>query len=142
KIEGRPRGYPEMILLNQFERVAETGGSCVFIVRDGTIATPPASEGCLESITVEIAECLAEELGMPVIRRPIDRSELYIADEIALVGTLAEITPVLSVDGHSCTGSSNLLGRLADRYFDAVKGICPHRSTGLSCRHYEKVKQA
>jgi len=136
RIEGRSRGYSDMILLNNFDRVAESGVACVLMVRNGRVITPPASEGALESITVDIIEALAHDLGIPFERRPIDRTELYIADEIALAGTLAELQPVTSVDGHECTGKTQLLGTLQKRYRDAVKGIDPHPAVDLSCRKY------
>ena len=138
RIEGRSRGYSEMILLNNSERVAEAGGACALIVRDGKVITPPSSEGALESITVDIVESLAHDMGIPFERRPIDRTELYIAEEMALAGTLAELTPVLSVDGYKLESRDDLLGRLARRYHSAVTGIEPHPSTAFSSRHYAK----
>ena len=81
RLEGRSRGYEDMILLNQAGRVAEGLGACVLMVRDGRVHSPPAYEGALESITLEIVEELAATMGIEVIRRPIDRSELLIAEE-------------------------------------------------------------
>ena len=138
KIEGRSRGYSEMIILNNFDRVAETGGSCVLMARDGKISTPPASEGNLESITVDIVEALAGDLDIPFERRPIDRTELYTCDEIALAGTLAEIIQVESVDEHECSNKTDLLRQLADAYWDAVTGVKPHASVDPSCRRYAR----
>jgi branched-chain amino acid aminotransferase len=138
KIEGRPRGYSEMILLNASDRVAEGAGTCLLMVRDGAVSTPPASEGALESITVDIVEALAKDLSLPFERRPIDRSELYIADELALVGSLAEVTLVLGVDGNECSYRTQILQTLSERYRDAVKGIKPHRDADLSVRKYSK----
>jgi|HigsolmetaAR202D_1030399.scaffolds.fasta_scaffold01168_6 Branched-chain amino acid aminotransferase/4-amino-4-deoxychorismate lyase len=136
RIEGRSRGYSDMILLNSQDRVAESGVACVLMARNGRVVTPPATEGALESITVDIVEALAKDLGIPFERRPIDRTELYIADEICLAGTLAELQPVLSVDGHECLGRTNFLTTLAERYRNAVKGIDPHPVVDLSCRKY------
>ena len=99
KIEGRDRGYPEMILLNQHGRVAETIGSAVAIVRDGTVLTPPSWEGAFESITIDIVASLCETMGIPFARRPIDRTELIIADEMAIVSTLNEVLPITALDG-------------------------------------------
>ena len=136
KFEARSRGYSDMILLNNFDRVAESTVSCVLMVRDGTVYTTPASEGALESITVDIVEALAAEQGIPFVRRPIERSELYIADEVALVGTVTEVAPVTAVDGFECTGKSDLIGRLSQRYLTAVRGLAPHHSADLSRRLY------
>jgi branched-chain amino acid aminotransferase len=98
RIEGRRHGYSEMVLLNQWGRISETTATGILIVRDGTIFTPSATEGALESITVNILEEISRSLGTPFIRRPIDRTELYIADEIAVAGTLAEVVKVEHLD--------------------------------------------
>ena len=138
RIEGRARGHSEMILLNNVDRVAEAGGACVLMVRDGKVVTPPASEGALESITVDIIEALALEMKIPFERRPIDRTELYIAEELALAGTLAAVVPIAQIDGYKLQSKDGLLGRLAGRYHQAVTGVEPHAATGLSLRHYAK----
>jgi branched-chain amino acid aminotransferase len=122
RIEGQSRGYTDMILLNQEGRVAEGIASCLLMVRDGVVVTPPASEGALESITLEIVEALAREEGIELVRRPIDRSELYIADEVGLTGTLAEITFVRSVDESALPELPPVLGLLRERYRDVVTG--------------------
>jgi branched-chain amino acid aminotransferase len=139
KIEGRDRGYSEMVLLNQDGRVAEALGSCVLMVRDGVVVTPPAWEGALESITVDICEALCGSMGIPFQRRPIERSELHIADELGLAGTLVEVTIVSSLDGQAF-GEHPVLDALARRYRDAVTGVDPHVSADLSARRV--LKQA
>jgi branched-chain amino acid aminotransferase len=83
-----------MVLLNQAGRVAEATGAALVMVRDGVVITPPATEGALESITLVIVFELAESLGLKTEKRPIDRTELHICDEIAIVGTLAELVSV------------------------------------------------
>ena len=123
-----------MIILNSKGRVAETGGSCVLIARDGVVYTPPASEGVLESITVNILEALANENDIPFVRRPIERTELHIADEIALAGTLAEITPIQSVDEYKIHNTTNLLSKLSDLYFHSVSNN--HPVTSMSRKNY------
>ncbi len=134
RMEGRKRGYAEMILLNSQDRVAETGGSCVAITREGRVSTPPPSEGVLESITIDIVEKLAAANDIAFERRPIDRTELHIADETAIIGTLAEVTKVTAVDDYAMPGTADLLERLADLYFDAVS--TGNAAAELSCRHY------
>jgi branched-chain amino acid aminotransferase len=131
KIEGRDRGYSEMVLLNQHHRVAEGAGSCVMMVRDGTVITPPPWEGALESITVEIVEALCKSLGIGFQRRPIERSELPIADEFASAGTIGEITVAGSLEGRPM-GESPIFRALASRYRDAATGVDPHPSIDLS----------
>jgi branched-chain amino acid aminotransferase len=131
RIEGRGRGYADMILLNQSGRVAEGLGACVLLVRDGRVYSPPASEGALESITLDIVRELAASLEIPFERRPVERSELYIADEIGLTGTLSEITRILAVDGMSLPDQASVLSALQRRYREAVLGIDPHPSVEL-----------
>jgi len=131
KIEGRDRGYSDMILLNQAGRVAEGISSCVIIVRDGKVFTPPAWEGALESISIDIVEELCKSMGIAFERRPIDRTELIIADEMALVGTLAEITPIRSVDGREF-GEMPIVNAIAERYVAAASGIDPHPAVDFS----------
>jgi branched-chain amino acid aminotransferase len=132
RIEGRALGCADMVLLNQWGRVAETTGACILMVRDGAVYTPPASEGALESITVDLIEALAQSIGIAFIRRPIDRTELLIADEIALCGTLAELPLVKSIEGQPMPGDPQVLSLLQKRYLDAVRGIDPHPAVALS----------
>jgi branched-chain amino acid aminotransferase len=140
KIEGRERGCGEMILLNGEGRVAEALGCCVLIVRDGKVATSPAWEGALESITVDIVEQLCATMGVAFERRPIERSELPVADEVALAGTLVELTEVHSIDGLPVPGNA-LVRSLQARYLDAVAGKAPHPATELSARPYVRVME-
>jgi branched-chain amino acid aminotransferase len=132
RIEGRSRGCQDMVLLNNSGRVAEATGSCIVMVRDGTIYTPPASEGALESITLDIVEALAHSMKIPFVRRPIDRTELLVADEIAICGTLAELVLVKSIDGLPLNPKSQLLRSLQDRFFRAARNIEPHPAVELT----------
>jgi branched-chain amino acid aminotransferase len=126
RIEGRAAGYDDMVLLNESGRVAEATGSAILMVRGGTVVTPPPHEGALESITVDAVEVLAASLGIPFVRRPIDRTELLVADEIALCGTLAEMIPVRSIQGMALVEESPVIKTLQRRYFEAVRGLVPH----------------
>ena len=133
RIEGRNRGsLPEMILLNQFGRVAEATGACVVLVRDGCVITPPASEGRLESITLEVVRRICHSLAIPFIERPVERTELHIADEIRLVGTLAELTPVRRVDEYELPETSPVTDRIAETFWAAVRGVTPHPAVELT----------
>jgi branched-chain amino acid aminotransferase len=96
------------------------------------VYTPPASEGALESITLDVVEDLCASSGIDFVRRPIERSELYVADEIGIVGTLAEITVVRSVDGLSLSEKAPILSSLLHRYRAAAMGVDPHPSIVLS----------
>lgn len=115
-----------MVLLNQSGRVAEATASCILMVRDNTIVTPPATEGALESITLNVVESLAHSLGIKFSQRPIDRTELLIADELAVCGTLHEVTLVTSIDEHTLPEKSPILSAIQTRYMEAVRGINPH----------------
>jgi len=132
RIEGRAHGYQDMVLLNQSGRVAEATGSCILMVRKGVVYTPPATEGALESITLDPIDALAHSMGIPFTRRPIDRTELLVADEIGLCGTLAELTLVHSIEGLSLSRESTILRMLQTRYLEAVRGVAPHPAVDLS----------
>jgi branched-chain amino acid aminotransferase len=132
RIVGRGRRFSEMILLNQWGRVAEATGACVLMVRDGQVITPPPSEGRLESITVQIVDDICRSLGIAFIERPIDRTELYIADELRLAGTLAEIVTVRRIDEYTLPEKSPVLTAVADRFWTAVRGTDPHPAVDLS----------
>jgi branched-chain amino acid aminotransferase len=132
RIEGRGRGFSEMILLNQYGRVAEATGSCVLLVRDGCVITPPVYEGRLESITLEIVRRICHCEGIPFIERPVDRTELHIADELRLVGTLTELTPVSRVDDYELPASSPVTDLIATTFWNAVRGVAPHPAVELT----------
>jgi branched-chain amino acid aminotransferase len=132
RLEGKTRGYEDMVVLNDSGRVAEGIGACLVLVRDGRMYSPPASEGALESITLDIVVDMADSLGIEFERRPIDRSELYIADELGFTGTLSEITLVRSIDDLPLPEQAPILTALEQRYRDAVLGIDPHPSVELS----------
>jgi branched-chain amino acid aminotransferase len=132
RIEGRGRGFPEMILLNQYGRVAEATGACVLLVRDGCVITPPPFEGRLESITLEVVRKICHSLAIPFIERPVDRTELHIADEIRLVGTLAELAPVTAVDEYALPPTSPLTDLIAETFWAAVRGVSPHPAVELT----------
>ena len=131
KIEGRARGFGEMILLNSAGRVAEGLGACLAIVRDGAVITPPASEGALEGITLDLCEMLCGQMGVPFVRRPIERSELGIADEAALIGTLMEVTPIKAIDAFVLP-PGRIFPELGRLYLEAASGASQLDAFGLS----------
>jgi branched-chain amino acid aminotransferase len=142
RIEGRARGCQDMILLNQWGRVAEAAAACVLIVRDGVVITPPPSEGSLESLTVDSLESLARSMDIPFVRRPVDRTELLIASEVALAGTLAEVTLVKSIDGLEISKTWPILSLLQKRYFDAVRGVARHPFIEMTALGQQRVTAA
>lgn len=97
-MQARRDGYDEVLLLTGQGHVAEGAGYCVVLVRDGALLTPRTTDGILESITRDSLLHLAALAGLEVVERGIDRSELYLADEIFLCGSAKEVTPVISVD--------------------------------------------
>jgi branched-chain amino acid aminotransferase len=99
--ESRRNGYDESILLDMAGNVSEASGENIFVVRNKKIYTPFFADSALEGITRESAIAIARSMGYEVMERPIPRAELYMADEIFLTGTAAEIVPVTSVDGHA-----------------------------------------
>ena len=132
RMEGRSREYEDMILLNEYGRVAESTVACVLVVRDGRICTPPPSEGAMESITVAGLEQIAADLGYELERRPLDRTELYVAEELGLTGTLTEITLVRSLDDRPLPEDTPILSGLLGRYREAVTGANPHPAVELA----------
>jgi branched-chain amino acid aminotransferase len=98
--ESKRNGYDESILLDMSGNVSEASGENLFLVRRGRIYTPYFADSALEGITRESAIKIARDLGYEVAERPIPRTELYMADEIFLTGTAAEIVSVTCIDGH------------------------------------------
>ena len=99
-LQARHDGYDLPIFLGQDGKVAEGAGACLFMVRNGHLVTPPTTSSVLESITRDTLMVLAREAGLTVVERPVDRTELYLADEVFLCGSAAEISPIVSVDGY------------------------------------------
>ncbi|MFP5364625.1 MAG: branched-chain amino acid transaminase [Thermoleophilia bacterium] len=101
KIESTKAGYEEAILLDDHGRVCEGTGENVFVVWEGRIITPPAASSILDGITRKSAVQIARDLGIEVIERDIARAELYLADEVFMTGTAAELVPVREIDDHT-----------------------------------------
>ena len=124
KSEAQMNGYDEALMLTQEGHVSEGSAENLFIVRDGTLITPPSSDNILEGITREHLMTMAGDLGIPVKERSIDRTELYMADEVFLCGTGAQLAPVIEIDRRPI-GSGKvgpITHRLHQLYFDAVRG--------------------
>ena len=101
-MEAQADGYDAALLLSPQGKVSEAPGACVMMVRKGKLVTPPITDGILESITRDAVMTMASEsLGMPVVERSIDRTELYLADEVFLCGTAFEVTPVVEIDRYT-----------------------------------------
>ncbi len=98
--EALRNGYDTCIFLNEYGKVSEGPGSCLFIIRDGVLITPAHTDAVLESITRDSIIKIANSLDYKVAERTIDRTELYSADEAFLCGSAMELTPILSIDGY------------------------------------------
>jgi branched-chain amino acid aminotransferase len=119
--EAQKAGYDEAILLTPDGYVADGPGETIFVVRNGVIYTPDLSTGILPGITRDSVTKIARELGYEVIEKALIRSDLYLADEVFMCGTAAEVTPVRSVDDHEI-GVGELTRRLQKAYLDIVRG--------------------
>ena len=124
KIESMKAGYEEAILLDDHGRVCEGTGENIFVVWDGRIVTPPAASSILDGITRKSAVQIARDLGIEVIERDIARAELYLADEVFMTGTAAELVPVREIDDHTIgSGTMGEITRAVQTVFeDALHG--------------------
>jgi len=128
KSEAQLNGFDEAILLNADGHVSEGSAENLFIVKNGVLVTPPATDNILEGITRRrLMEVARSDFGMDVVERSIDRTELYGADEVFLCGTGAQISPVIEIDRRMIgNGRPGPVTRdLTRTYFDAVRGRTP-----------------
>jgi branched-chain amino acid aminotransferase len=121
-IEATRAGYDEAILLTDDGRVADGSGENIFIVKDEIISTPDLSVSILPGITRETVMEIAQALGYAVHEREMIRSDLYLADEVFMCGTAAEVTPVRSVDDHEVGAPGPVTKAIQDVFFDVVRG--------------------
>jgi branched-chain amino acid aminotransferase len=140
KTEAILNGYDEAIMLNQDGHLSEGSGENIVVIRDGRLITPSPSDNVLEGITLQTVLGLAQdELGLAVEARTIDRSELYVADEVFMTGTAAHVTPILEVDTRQvgAGGIGPITKQLQKTYFDIIYGRNPkyrHWCTAVSLR--------
>jgi len=129
-VEAKLAGYDEALLLDEDGRVSEGAGENVFIVSDGVLVTPPVYSAILEGITRQTTITIAREMGLNVEERPMDRSELYTAQEVFFTGTAAEIEAVLEIDGRKVSDGrpGDTTKRLKESYSAIVSGrVAKHR---------------
>ncbi len=133
KIETHKAGYEEAIVLDDHGHVCEGSGENIFVVIDGVIHTPPATASILDGINRKSAIQIARDLGLTVVERDIARAELYLADEIYLTGTAAELVPVREVDDHAVgTGAPGEVTLAVQSAFeDALHGRSPRYAEWL-----------
>ena len=123
--EAQRAGFDDAIFLTQDGHVSEASAANIFLVRKGSIVTPPVTADILEGIARDcVIELTEKELGLPVVERDVDRTELYAADEVFLSGTGFQIAPVVEVDGR--TVGKGEVGPVAEKlqqmYFKAARG--------------------
>jgi branched-chain amino acid aminotransferase len=128
KIEASKAGYQEAILLDSRGFVCEGSGENIYVVREGTIFTPPQTAGILDGICRKSIITIARDLGYEVVERDLARAELYLADEVFLSGTAAELVGVREVDDHAVGDGGGIgpITREIQRVFDdALHGRDP-----------------
>ena len=134
KSEAELNGFDEAVVLTMDGHVNEASAANLFMVRDGIAFTPPVSDDLLEGVTRKALFEILRNEGIPYETRSIDRSELYIADEVLLCGTGVQVSPVIEVD-HRKVGSGAIgpiSSLIRERYFDAVRGRLPEYSHWLT----------
>ena len=134
-VEARVNGYDDALILNRDGKLAEAPGANVMLVRDGQLITPSVTAGILEGITrATLMGLFAKLRNRPAVEREVDRTELYLADEILICGSAEEVTPVVSVDripvGAGAPGP--LTRQLQEAFFRATRGEDPAYSDVLT----------
>jgi branched-chain amino acid aminotransferase len=122
KNETADAGYDEAILLDHHGSVSEGSGENIFVVREGTLLTPGHSSSILDGITRRCVVEIARDLGYTVVERDIARAELYMADEVFLTGTAAELVPVREIDHHAITAPGEITRVIQAKFEDALHG--------------------
>lgn len=120
--EARRAGYDEAIMLSSDGYIADGPGETIFVVKDGRVLTPPLATSILPGITRDTVIVLAKSLGYPVEETQLIRSDLYLADEVFMVGTAAEVTPVRAIDGRDI-GVGPVTLELQKAYLSVVTGL-------------------
>jgi branched-chain amino acid aminotransferase len=135
KSEALDGGFDEAIVLGVDGHVSEGSAENLFIVRDGVVYTPPVTDDILEGITRGcVMELLRNEVGITVVERSIDRTELYVSDEVILCGTAAQVTPVVEIDRRKVGDGEigDVTRRVQAAYFAAVRGDDPRYAHWLT----------
>ena len=122
KVEALKAGYDEAIMLNPAGLVSECTGENIFVARHGKLITPPVSAGALEGITQSTVASIAADKGFEVVEGDLTRSDLYIAEEMFVCGTAAEVSAVNSVDDRDIPCPGPMTSVIADEYAKTVRG--------------------
>lgn len=130
-MEAIDHGYGEAILLNESGMVAEGSGENIFVVRNGVLSTPPLSDGILEGLTRDSIIQVARDMGYPVVEESLVRTDLYVADEVFMTGSAAELTPIGSVDNRVIGKPGEVTKAIQERFFDIIHGRVPEYEAWL-----------
>jgi branched-chain amino acid aminotransferase len=125
KTEAVKSGFDEALLLNSRGKVSEASGMNLFIVRDGVLITPGVDQDILEGITRASVLELAQAMGIPTLERPVDKSELFVADEVFLSGTAAKVTPVRRVESTDLRPQRPVMDAIRERLTAITEGRDP-----------------
>ncbi|MBF2021871.1 MAG: branched-chain amino acid transaminase [Hydrococcus sp. C42_A2020_068] len=125
KTEAVESGFDEAILMNSQGKVCEATGMNIFIVRNGQLITPGYDQDILEGITRDSILTIAKDMGIPVVERPVDKSELFIADEVFLSGTAAKITPVKRIESFELPQERPITDKLKEKLTAIVENKDP-----------------
>ena len=125
KTEANANGFDEAIMLNENGHVSEGSGENIFMIRKGQLITPTPADNVLEGITAQsVIQLAKDELGVELVQREIDRTELYIADEVFMTGTAAHLTPIVEIDRRQ-VGSGRpgpITSKLSELFYDVIRG--------------------
>jgi branched-chain amino acid aminotransferase len=125
KTEAVKSGFDEALLLNSRGKVSEASGMNLFIVRDGVLITPGVDQDILEGITRASVLEIAQAMGIPTLERPVDKTELFVADEVFLSGTAARVTPVRRVENTDMPSQRPVMAAIRDRLTAITEGRDP-----------------
>jgi branched-chain amino acid aminotransferase len=128
KTEAVAAGFDEAILMNTQGKVSEASGMNLFVIRNGQLITPGPDQDILEGITRDSVLTLARDLGIPTVERSVDKSELFIADEVFLSGTAAKITPVRRIENYELPKNRPVTRQLKEK----LTAICENRDPAYS----------
>ncbi|MGD0712822.1 MAG: branched-chain amino acid transaminase [Gaiellaceae bacterium] len=120
--EANRAGYDEAILLTAEGTIADGSGESIFIVREGVLYTPDLSASILVGITRDSVIQIAQDLGYRVVEKPLIRTDLYLADEVFMCGTAAEVTPIREVDDHVVGPPGPITTEIQQAYLDTANG--------------------
>ena len=134
KTEALQCGYDEALLLNVNGSISEGPGENIFVIKNGELFTPPASDCALQGITAQSVMQVAQDLGYKVSKRSLIRDDLFTADELFFTGTAAEVTPIRDVDGRQIGNGARgpITRHIQDTFFDIVAGKNPNYSHWLT----------